>query len=74
MYDGPPASQQAQIGAVPLGRRCLSEEVANAVLLLNSDEASCISGTELVVDSGFTARQLRYKHQRELRTPPSVAV
>ena len=31
-------------------------EVANAVLSLVSDEASYITGTELMVDGGFTAR------------------
>lgn len=39
----------------PLGRFGKPEEVANAVLFLSSDMASFVTGTELVVDGGFSS-------------------
>ena len=40
---------------IPLGRLGAAEDMANACLFLLSDNASFITGTELVVDGGITA-------------------
>ena len=49
-------NREAMNAAVPMGREGEPIEVANAVLFLASDEASYITGTELLVDGGFTAK------------------
>jgi meso-butanediol dehydrogenase / (S,S)-butanediol dehydrogenase / diacetyl reductase len=47
----------AEVGAsLPLGRIGLPEDVARAVLYLASDEASWVTGTNLVIDGGAHAR------------------
>ena len=39
---------------VPIGRMGTGWDIAHAVLFLVSDEAAFITGTEIVVDGGYT--------------------
>ena len=47
--------RQDRIRRIPLGRLGHSEDVANGVLFLASDESSFVTGAELVIDGGRTA-------------------
>jgi NAD(P)-dependent dehydrogenase (short-subunit alcohol dehydrogenase family) len=46
----------ALMGAHPVGRFGLPREIGDAIAFLASDEASFITGAELVVDGGYTAQ------------------
>jgi NAD(P)-dependent dehydrogenase (short-subunit alcohol dehydrogenase family) len=50
-----PERRRQRLSLVPMGRAGEREEVGYAVLFLASDEASYITGTELVVDGGYLA-------------------
>lgn len=49
-------TRSAMMANIPMKRTGNREEVAYAILFLASDEASYITGAELVVDGGFTAQ------------------
>ena len=49
-----PENKAALATTVPLGRLGLSEELANAIVFIASDEASYITGHVLNVDGGKT--------------------
>ncbi|MBJ2355956.1 glucose 1-dehydrogenase [Sphaerochaeta sp. S2] len=49
-----PVKKQQRFDEVPLGRLATSDDVANAVLYLASEEASFINGVALPVDGGVT--------------------
>lgn len=51
-----PDLYKATLAACPMGRMTAPEDVARAVVFLASPAASYISGTNLVVDGGFTKR------------------
>ena len=50
------AVQQVMVSRIPLGRYGESEDVAYGVLYLASDESSFVTGSELVIDGGWTAQ------------------
>ena len=50
------AVQQRMISRIPLGRYGESEDVAYGVLYLASDESTFVTGSELVIDGGWTAQ------------------
>lgn len=65
------ASEELYQGAIPLKRMGTSEEIANAVVFLASDESSYMLGSDLIVDGGLYQlpggapdRQLRRKPEQ----------
>jgi NAD(P)-dependent dehydrogenase (short-subunit alcohol dehydrogenase family) len=54
-FTGTPDNKAALVAGVPMGRLGLTEELANAIVFIASDEASFITGHILNVDGGHTA-------------------
>jgi NAD(P)-dependent dehydrogenase (short-subunit alcohol dehydrogenase family) len=54
--DAKEAARQNMIKATPIGRLGKPSDIANGVLFLASDDASFITGTELVIDGGVLAQ------------------
>jgi cyclopentanol dehydrogenase len=53
---GDPAIYEYMVSRIPLGRYGEPDEVAYGVLYLASDESSFVTGSELVIDGGWTAQ------------------
>ena len=51
-----PGRWEERVRDVPLGRVAVPEDIAYGVLYLASDEASFVTGSDLVIDGGITAR------------------
>ena len=49
-------SADPRLARVPLGRLAAADEIARAILFLASDEASYVTGAEVVIDGGVTAQ------------------
>src|SRR5437660_882615 len=54
-FTGTPENKAALVTGVPMGRLGLSEELANSIVFIASDQASFITGHILNVDGGHTA-------------------
>lgn len=50
------ALQADIVNRIPLGRLALAEEIAPALVFMASDESCYMTGSELVIDGGYTAR------------------
>src|SRR5437762_3458710 len=51
-----PEAYKRMVSRIPLGRYGEPDEVAYGVLYLASDEAAFVTGSELVIDGGWTAQ------------------
>ncbi len=51
-----PAQYQLMLSRIPLGRYGQPDEIAYGVLYLASDESAWVTGSELVIDGGWTAQ------------------
>jgi cyclopentanol dehydrogenase len=51
-----PGVREHRLGLTPIGRLAVPQDIANGILFLASDEASYITGSELVIDGGISSR------------------
>lgn len=54
--DDSAAMRELLVAAHPLGRLGRAQEIASAVVFLASDESSFMTGSEMVIDGGYTAQ------------------
>jgi NAD(P)-dependent dehydrogenase (short-subunit alcohol dehydrogenase family) len=50
------AARERTLAAIPMGRFCQPEEIAQGAVFLASDESSYATGSTLVIDGGYLAR------------------
>lgn len=55
-HHGVPEVHELRISRTPLGRMGTPEDIAAGILYLAADESSFVTGSELVIDGGMTAR------------------
>ncbi len=51
-----PAIREHRLSLTPIGRLAMPLDIANGILFLASDESSYMTGSELVIDGGISAR------------------
>ena len=51
-----PENREDRINRTPLGRIGTTDDIAYGVLFLASNESSFVTGSELVIDGGYTAQ------------------
>ena len=69
-FTGAPENKAALLAGVPMGRLGLSEELANAIVFIQSDEASFITGYILNVEF----HQFRARRQSSVTTTTASAM
>jgi cyclopentanol dehydrogenase len=55
-FHAQPGVREERMALTPLGRLAVPEDIAPGILYLASDESSFVTGSELVIDGGMTAR------------------
>ena len=53
-FTGPPENKASLVAEVPMGRLGRSEEIANAIVFIASDQAPYVTGHVFNVDGGHT--------------------
>lgn len=54
--DDAEAFAQRVVASIPMGRMAEAEEIAKGIVFLASDDAGYMTGSELIMDGGYTAR------------------